>query len=189
MKRTNGRKINGIGLTLMVLASLAAATPMAQWPEPKSPVIPQADGYAAIPNAALTPQKTRIYRAVFDATRRAEKPSQLVPALNMAGATLNDLGATGVPLLNAKLVVVFRGAAVEGLLDQTHYQAKFGVSNPNLPVLAALKKVGCEVFVCGQYLVGEGIDPRTLSPDVTVASDALIVLIAYQNDGYALMSF
>jgi intracellular sulfur oxidation DsrE/DsrF family protein len=189
MERTNLRKFHGIGFTLIVLVLLAAMTMMAQWPAPRSPVIPQADGYVAIPNAALNPQATRTYRAIFDASRAAEKPSQLVPALNMAGATLNDLGATGVPHRNAKLAVVFRGAAVEGLLDEAHFKAKFGVSNPNLPVLAALKKVGCEVFVCGQYLVGERIDPGTLSPDVTVASDALIVLITYQNNGYALMSF
>lgn len=44
-------------------------------------------------------------------------------------------------------------------------------------------------IVSGQYLIGEHIDPKTLSPDVTVASDALIVLIVYQNNGYALMSF
>jgi len=29
----------------------------------------------------------------------------------------------------------------------------------------------------------------TISPAVTVASDALIVSMEYQNDGYALMSF
>ena len=32
-------------------------------------------------------------------------------------------------------------------------------------------------------------DPKTLSSDVTIASDALIVLMTYQNNGYALMSF
>jgi hypothetical protein len=33
------------------------------------------------------------------------------------------------------------------------------------------------------------IVPSTLSPDVTAASDALIVSRKYQNDGYALMCF
>jgi len=33
------------------------------------------------------------------------------------------------------------------------------------------------------------VDPKTLSPDVAVASDALIVPMRYQNAGYALLSF
>lgn len=45
------------------------------------------------------------------------------------------------------------------------------------------------MFVCGQNLVSDKIDPKTLSPDVSVASDGLIVLMTYQNRGYALLSF
>jgi intracellular sulfur oxidation DsrE/DsrF family protein len=63
------------------------------------------------------------------------------------------------------------------------------VANPNLKVLAELKKAGVEIFVCGQNLAHENIDPKIISPDVAVASAAQIVLMTYQNDGYALMSF
>jgi intracellular sulfur oxidation DsrE/DsrF family protein len=52
-----------------------------------------------------------------------------------------------------------------------------------------MKKQGVEFYVCGQYLAGEKIDPKTLVPDVTVAADALLVLMQYQNKGYALLSF
>ena len=45
------------------------------------------------------------------------------------------------------------------------------------------------IFVCGQYLAAEKIDPKTITLDVTRAADALLVLIQYQNKGYALMSF
>ena len=179
----------GIVLGVSGIALLAASSTIAQWPSPQAQAIPEADGYVAIPSAAVTPQKTRTYRAIFDATRPAEQPSQLVPALNMAGSELNALAATGVPLKNAKFVVVFHGAAIDGILDEAHYRSKFGVSNPNLKVIRALKKAGTEVFVCGQNLAFAGIDAKTLMPEVTVASDALIVLMTYQSDGYALLSF
>ena len=107
----------------------------------------------------------------------------------MAGSELNALAATGVPLENAKFVVIFHGAAINGILDEAHYKEKFGVSNPNIKVFAELKKVGVKLFVCGQNLAAENIDPATLAPDITVASDALIVLMEYQNKGYALMGF
>ncbi len=160
-----------------------------QWPEPKSPAVPEADGYVRIPNAALSPRKGSTYRTIFDATRPADKPEQLVPALNMAGSQLNALAGANVPLQNAKFAIVFHGAAVDGILDDFHYKAKFGTNNPNLKVIGEMKKHGVEFFVCGQYLAAEKIDPKTLTPDVTLAADALIVLIHYQNKGYALISF
>ena len=174
--------------TLVILIATAIVA-VAQWLPPKSPVVPQADGYVAIPNVALAPTKESKYQAIFDATRPADKPTELVPALNMAGSELNALAAANVPLQNAKFAIVFHGPAVDGILDNAHYKAKFGTENPNLKAIAEMKKQGVEFFVCGQYLAGEKIDPKSLTGDVTVAADALLVLMQYQNKGYALMSF
>jgi intracellular sulfur oxidation DsrE/DsrF family protein len=107
----------------------------------------------------------------------------------MVGSELNALGASGVPLRNAQFVVVFHGAAMDGLLDESHYRARHGVGNPNLEVIAQLRRAGVQMFVCGQNLAADGVDPRSLTPDVRIASDALIVLMRYQNDGYAMLSF
>jgi intracellular sulfur oxidation DsrE/DsrF family protein len=172
---------------IILIATVTAAA--AQWPQPKAPVVSEADGYVEIPNVALPPTKDSKYQAIFDATRAAEKATQLVPALNMAASELNALAAVGAPLSNAKFVIVFHGRAVDGILDNDHYKAKFGTDNPNLKAIVEIKKRGVEFFVCGQYLAGEKIDPKTLAPEVTVAADALLVLIQYQNKGYALMSF
>src|SRR6266849_7882971 len=173
-----------IAFTIFVVAALAALRAAPQWGTPAAAAIPEANGYISIPNAALRPDKNRTYRAIFDATGAAKEPTQLVPALNMAGAELNALAATGVPLRNAKFAVVFHGPAINGILDDAHYRAKYGVANPNLNVLVELKKAGVEIFVCGQNLARDNIDPKIISPDVTVASAAPIVLMTYQNDGY-----
>jgi intracellular sulfur oxidation DsrE/DsrF family protein len=180
-------RVNVLGLVAIAM-SLAIPAP-GQLPAPASPVIPEADGYVAIPHVAKAPTRTRVYRAVFDATQGAHTPQQILPALNMAGSELNALGASGVPLTNARFVIVFHGAALDGILDDAHYKAKFGVPNPNLKVLTAMKKAGVELFVCGQNLVAVKVDPATIAPGVTVASDALLVSMEYQNAGYALMSF
>ena len=183
--RRTGRALAVSGIAISAWMLLTAV----QWPQPLAPVVPGADGYVTIPHAAVSPERTRLYRAVFDATQGAAAPQQLLPALNMAGSELNALGAAGVPLRMAKFVVVFHGAAVDGILDRQHYEAKFHTANPNLELLAQLKRHGVALYVCGQYLAAEHIDPATLSRDVTVASDALIVLITYQNDGYAVLEF
>lgn len=171
----------------LLLASVSVVA--AGWPEPKSPVVSAADGYVAIPNVALPPTGDNTYQAIFDATHAANKPAQLVPALNMAGSELNAFAVAHVPMEKAKFVIVFHGPAVDGILDDAHYRAKFGTSNPNLKTIAEMKKQGVEFYVCGQYLAGEKVDPKILTPDVTVVADALLVLMQYQNKGYALLSF
>jgi intracellular sulfur oxidation DsrE/DsrF family protein len=177
---------------LLLVAGTACRAPApteAHKPVANAPVIPEADGYVAIEGAALPPRESVTYRAVFDATRAADQPSQILPAFNMAGSELNALGASGVPLTNAKFVIVVHGAAVNALLDGEHYKARFGVNNPNLAVIAGLTKSDVQIYVCGQQLAFDGTDAKTLASDVKVASDALIVLMTYQNQGYALLSF
>jgi intracellular sulfur oxidation DsrE/DsrF family protein len=173
-------------LLFMLLANSAFAV---DWPPAESPAVPSADGYVAIPNAAFPPTKDSNYRAIFDATRAAGKATDLVPALNMAASELNALAAAKVPLANAKFVIVFHGSAVDGILDNDHYKAKFKTDNPNLAAISQMKQAGAKFFVCGQYLAAEKIDLKTLTPDVTLAADALLVLMHYQNTGYALLSF
>lgn len=159
------------------------------WPEPKAPAIPQADGYVVIPNVAVAPDSKMTYRIIFDSTRFASSPDKLVPAVNAAGGVLNDVVVGNVPQAQQKFAIVFHGAALDGILDDAHYRQKYGTANPNLPALAEMKKRGVELFVCGQHLAGDHIDPKILTPLVTVASDAYLVMIVYQNRGYAAMWF
>lgn len=171
-------------LILMLCAGTAHA-----WPAAQSPAIPEASGYVHIDGAPFTPTNHDVYKAVFDARQGAAKPDQLLPALDMAASEVNALGVEGVPLAHAQFAVVFHGDAIDGLLDDAHYQAKFGVKNPNLPVLKKLKAQGTGLYVCGQNLAAIDLDPKALAPEVAVASDALLALMALQQKGYALLSY
>ena len=159
------------------------------WPKGEAPVIANADPYVSIPGAALAPTRLTTYSAVFDATRTAKEPTALVPALNAAGGLLNDLAVGGTPMTQTHFVVVFHGAATDGILDNAHYRAKYGVDNPNLPAIAKMKSLGVHFYVCGQHLAASNIDPAALTKDVTVAADAFLVLIGFQNKGYGVMFF
>ena len=130
------RKLMKIVLGIATAILLCAA----DWPPAKSPAVADADGYVIIPNAALSPNKETKYRAIFDATRAAAKPTELLPALNMAASELNALGTVGAPLANAKFVVVFHGSAVDGILRSEQYKAKFGTENPNLATIREMKR-------------------------------------------------
>jgi intracellular sulfur oxidation DsrE/DsrF family protein len=180
---------NTLPIAMLAITFSIVSNASAQQTNSNAPVIKEADGFTIIPHVAVPPDKKKIYKAIYDATKAAKEPTELVPALNMAGSELNGLAVSNIPLSNAKFVIVFHGAAINGILNDADYKTKFGVSNPNLPVLSKLKKAGVKIFVCGQNLLGENIDFKRISKDVTVASDALIVLMTYQNEGYALMSF
>ncbi len=51
--------------------------------------------------------------------------------------------------MHARLPTIL-GAATPAVRDDAHYRAKLHVDNPNLPLIAALKKAGIEVGMCGQ---------------------------------------
>ncbi|MGI8633819.1 MAG: hypothetical protein ACR2KZ_00300 [Segetibacter sp.] len=105
-----------------------------------SPVIKEADAFIILKDAKMQPDKSRMYQGVYDATKAPKDSSQILPALNMAGSELNGLGVYDIPLSHAKFVVVFHGAAINGILDSQRYFQKYGIDNPNLKVLAKLKR-------------------------------------------------
>ena len=177
-------------LLVVALGCMLACSGYSQkWPSAKAPAFPEADPYVAIPGAALPPTATSTYSEIFDATKFVSDRKTILPALNAVGGLLNDLAVGGTPAQNAHFVVVFHGAATEGILDNAHYKQMYGVDNPNLAVIAKMRKMGIEFYVCGQFLAASKIDPATISRDVTVAADAYLVLISYENKGYGLMLF
>lgn len=175
----------------VVPAGTPAASTAAQrrWSESQAPAVPATSGFVVIPDARLPPDPSHTCRAVFGGTRAARNPTDLVPVLDMARSEVNVFAVARVPARNVELAIVFHGAAIDALLDDAHYLAKYGVANPNLPVLRDMRKAGVERFVCGQNLAFDAVDPKTLTPDVAIASDALLVLIGHQNRGFALLGF
>jgi hypothetical protein len=100
-----------IALALTTAKLIGGATTEADWPAATAPMNSETDGYVAIPGAAVSPRKARLYRAIFDATRAAGKPTELLPSLNMAGSKVNAFFASGVPLRNLKFVIIFHADA------------------------------------------------------------------------------
>lgn len=176
-------------LSIFVAVTASAAGPTGSAPEPLGP-IDSVDPYVAVPGAAKLASSKRIYRVVFDARRGAATPGDLVPAVNMAGSEINTLAAHRVPRRGAQFAIVFHTASAnDALLADAHYRAKFGIANPNLAPLAALRAAGVELYVCGQQLLADGIPLAAVSPDITVVEDGLVTIIELQNDGYAYLPF
>ena len=153
----------------------------------RHPVIP---GYGAItpmPDAANMPDKALAYRALFNITKGPSGPGKVNPSLDKVARFINLLGSGGVRAGEGNLVAIVHGAATPLVLSDAAYRAKYGPANPNIPLIAALRRAGAEVHVCSQALAGHKIKRGELNPDIIVDLSAMTTLSTLQLKGWALI--
>ena len=176
------------GTLALIVAMLASATGVeAAEMQP----VTGADPYVAVPGGRFLADRRHVYRVVFEARRGADKPSDVIPAVNMAGSEINTFAAHHVPSANVRFVLVMHTTpSNEAVLTNAAYRARHGVDNPNLPVLAQLKRQGVEIYVCGQALLADGVPLSAVDTSVaTIAEDGVVVLMTYGSMGYAQLVF
>jgi intracellular sulfur oxidation DsrE/DsrF family protein len=171
-------------LLLCALGLFGAGSAMAA--DAASPIT-AAGAFHPLPQAAYQPDRNATYKVVFSLTKPSDKPGAVNPALERVARTVNLYAASGVPLDHLKFVAVAYGPATPLVLDDAHYKAQFGMANPNLPVIAQLRKAGVEVVVCGQAMAEHHYDDAWAAKDVTLALSALTTLTELEQQGYALM--
>jgi intracellular sulfur oxidation DsrE/DsrF family protein len=167
--------------TISLLACITAAHGATTSP------ITAAGNYHPLPKAAYQPNPANTYKVVFSLTKSSDKPGEINPALERVARTVNLYAAAGVPLDHLKFVAVAYGATTPVVLDDEHYKAQFGVANPNLPVIAQLRKAGVEVAVCGQAMAEHHYQDEWAAKDVTISLSALTTITELEQQGYALM--
>lgn len=150
-------------------------------------VITAAGAYHPLPQAAYQPDPAANYKVVFSLSKDSDKPDQINPGLERVARTVNLYAAAGVPLNHLKFVAVVYGPATALVLDDAHYKAKLGVANPNLVVIAQLRKAGVDVAVCGQAMAEHHFPNEWASKDVTLSLSALTTITELEQQGYALM--
>jgi intracellular sulfur oxidation DsrE/DsrF family protein len=148
-----------------------------------TPLVPNLGGVVPLPKAAEQPRKGA--KIVFDITADA-KPGEVNKGLERVARLLNLYGAAGLKATDVKLALVLHGEATKSVLLDEAYSERFGAEkNPNREVLRTLKKLGVDVFVCGQALSYKGFAPKEVDGDIPVAAAALTVITNRQSDGYA----
>ena len=176
-------------LAVLVLGPLPAvasgAPPAAN--SGQTPTIVSAGRMHEAPQAAYQPDPKLTYKVVFNITRGAQKPSQINPGIERVARAVNLFTHAGVPLDHLKFVAIASGGATPAVLQDAYYQKQFGVANPNLAVIAELRKAGVDVAVCAQAIPGQHFEFDWVDPNVTVALSSLTTVTALQQQGYALM--
>jgi intracellular sulfur oxidation DsrE/DsrF family protein len=179
--------------TFMAAALVAAASVSAHAAPAEAPgfwTTPTIQGYGNIhylPDSAFKPQPGHAYKVVFALTQAPKQPDKVNPALDHVARTVNLYVAAGVPLAKLKFVAIAYGAATPLVLDNAHYQAAYGVPNPNLPLIAELKKAGVTIAVCGQAVAEHHFEYNWIDTEVTLALSGLTTVTTLEQQGYALM--
>ena len=181
-----------LGKTLVLLSTLLlcglSATAMAGTYPAGYWQYPAIKGYGPVhprPNAAMQPDKQTIYKVVFNVTAGSKDMSKPNPGLGHVARAVNVFASAGVPLDHLRFVAVVHGAATASVLDDKAYMQNFKTANPNLKLIAALRKAGVKVEVCGQALSDNHIANAAVNPQVTITLSALSDLAIWGDRGYA----
>src|SRR3546814_15419853 len=108
------------------------------------------------PDGAYKPRADQTYKIVFSLTQASKSPDAVNAGLDHVARTVNLYAAAGVPLDHLTFVAVAYGSATPLALDNAQYHAPYKVDNPNLPLIAELKKASDNVAVCSPAFYEHG---------------------------------
>jgi len=124
-----------------------------------------------------------IYKVVFDTNSTTERGA-MNPQITAAARFLNMHVGSGVPKENIHAAVVLYGPATHDALSNDAHQARFGVDNPNIPLIEALAEAGVPVYVCVQSASSIGIRSGEIEAPARMTLSGLTALVKLQADGY-----
>jgi intracellular sulfur oxidation DsrE/DsrF family protein len=137
----------------------------------------------------IDPDPNIDYKIVIDLKAASPDPNRINPGLNNIARMLNLHAAGGISPDKIYVVAAIHGSATFTVLDNTGYQLKYGIDNPNVDLIKQLKAAGVKLFVCGQSLVARNNGFDNVNPDIEIALSMLTVVTAHQQKGYGLLVF
>ncbi|MEW6321734.1 MAG: DsrE family protein [Acidobacteriota bacterium] len=182
----------GIATAAVVTAAvvLYAAPLQAQGPQrQRGPVIDGYGGTFDVPAGSLMPRLDLDYRVAFDVGTAADDPKAVNPKIDAVARFLNMHARAGVPRERLQAALVIHSPGAKDAIDHSAYRERFGVDNPNLPLLEALAAAGVRIYVCGQSLASRGFGFAHVGAPVTVALSAMTAHHLLRAEGYAVNPF
>lgn len=158
-------------------------------PRSQGPLVKDYGEVFAIESPDFSTPKDKPYRVLFDIYASPEDPASLNPQINTLARFLNMHAQAGVPPENLHVACVFHNLATKDVMNSEAYEEKYGVPNPNEPLLEALEAAGANIYLCGQSMHARGLERERLAKPVKVALSAMTVILALQSEGYQLIKF
>ena len=170
--------IAGAALLAVAVSFSTFAQPAQRLPLPDGPVARDVPGAKELPDPNMT------YKVVFDLASAAPKVEEVNPGLTMVVRYLNTLAKYGVPADHRKIAVVFHRGATNVILNNETFKERTGHDNPNIALIQQMKKAGVDFRVCGQAVLANKIEPKTIQPEIELDLWALTTIVNLQLQGY-----
>ncbi|MGQ0733429.1 MAG: DsrE family protein [Acidobacteriota bacterium] len=194
MRRTSseaGWRVLAAALGVVAALGIAAQAPQtgSTTPRKTGPVIEPYGGTFDVPANFLMPSPDVDYKVKFDVGAPSDDPKAVNRAIDSVARFLNMQVRAGVPRDKMKLALILHTTAAKDVLDHAAYRARFGMDNPNVPLLQALDRAGVPIYVCGQSLAGRGMKFEEVVPAVKVALSAMTMHALLAREGYSTNPF
>lgn len=158
----------------MVAAATAQTLPL-----PNAPVAKDVAGAKELPDPNTT------YKVVFDIAKAADKIDDVNPTLTAIARFVNTLAKYGVTADHRKIAVVMHQGGTPIVMNDEAFRARYpGHDNPNIAMIRQLAKAGVDFRVCGQAVLANNIDPKTIQPEIELDLWALTTLVNLEMRGY-----
>ncbi len=179
--------MTSIAVAVLVVSSMAATAAAGAEEATSTPAIAGYGAIHSVPHAAYKPDPHESYKVVFGLTAASKTPDEVNPSLDRVARLVNLYVSAGVPLSHLKFVAVAYGAATPLALNHTQYQAAFGMPNPNLKLVTALRHAGVDIAVCGQAVAEHKYPFDWVDSTVTLSLSAMTTITTLEHQGYSLM--
>jgi intracellular sulfur oxidation DsrE/DsrF family protein len=135
------------------------------------------------------PDPNQDYKILFELV--ANNPDSIVKEYNAGLAevarVINLHVASGIPVKKIFPVVVIHAGALKAVTNNTYFNSKYKMDNPNIKLVEQLEKLGTKFIACGQAMAFFDLKKEDLLPLVKVSLTAQTVLTSYQLKGYVWM--
>ena len=165
------------------------STSLAAQSKAKGPAVKNYGPTFPVENPDFVLDTSQTLKVVFDVYNTPEDPSRVSPSIETMARFLNMHVEAGMPLSNLKVACVIHNRASKDAMDNTSYKEKYGVNNPNIPLMEELTAAGAEIYMCGQSIYARGYDRDKLAEPVQVALSAMTVFLSLRQKGYQLIKF
>ena len=143
----------------------------------------------AIEDPDIKTDTTAELKVIFDVSSSSDDKSIRNKYIETAARFLNMHANEGMKPEQLKVAMTIHGGAWQDVLNNEAYKEKYGVDNPNLPLIDALSDAGVDIIICGQTASFRGMDKENINPNVKLALSAMTALLQYQDKGYRFIKF
>ncbi len=129
------------------------------------------------------------YKVIFDIHNTPEDYNQTNPQINTIARFLNMHLNAGIPIEKLQVAAVFHNKASKDILDDEHYQERFGTTNPNSHLLSQLLENNIDLFFCGQSSYSRNIPKEEIISGIQLSLSAMTVILAHTHRDYTMIRF